>query len=295
VAWWQLSVQCSADELEQTETSLLALGAISITLCDAHDEPIYEPLPGDTPVWQHSIMTGMFEQQLELEGLYDQLLNLLPDHQVATVRKSTLEDQNWERTHLQHFSPIRCADNLWIVPSWLEPPDPRAINIQLDPGLAFGTGSHPTTALCLAWMADKDFSNQSVIDYGCGSGILSIAACKLGANKVYGVDIDPQAVDASLENARRNDIDPNLIQITPPSMLNIHDADLLIANILSGPLIDLAPKFADLLKPGAKILLSGILKAQVNDIKSAYQPWFELEPKTIREDWARVTGTRKYE
>jgi ribosomal protein L11 methyltransferase len=144
-------------------------------------------------------------------------------------------------------------------------------------------------------MADKDFSNQSVIDYGCGSGILSIAACKLGANKVYGVDIDPQAVDASLENARRNDIDPNLIQITPPSMLNIHDADLLIANILSGPLIDLAPKFADLLKPGAKILLSGILKAQVNDIKSAYQPWFELEPKTIREDWARVTGTRKYE
>ncbi|MFB3059101.1 MAG: 50S ribosomal protein L11 methyltransferase, partial [Gammaproteobacteria bacterium] len=188
MAWWQISVQCDDDELEQTEAHLLSLGAVSITLCDAQDKPIYEPLPGNTPVWQHSIMTGLFEQGQQIEDLYNNLLELLPDHQAASVDRSTLEDQDWERVHLQHFKPIRCADNLWIVPSWLQPPDPAAINIQLDPGLAFGTGSHPTTALCLAWMAHNNFNNQSVIDYGCGSGILSIAACKLGAKQVFGVD-----------------------------------------------------------------------------------------------------------
>jgi ribosomal protein L11 methyltransferase len=293
MAWWQLSVQCSADELEATEDCLLKLGAVSITLCDARDEPIYEPLPGDTPVWRHSIVTGMFEQNQSLEILYDQLLNLLPDHQVATARRSTLEDQNWERVHLQHFEPIRFADNLWVVPSWLVPPDPTAINIQLDPGMAFGTGSHPTTALCLAWMANKKLNNQSVIDYGCGSGILSIAACKLGATQVFAVDIDPQAVDASLENARRNDINLDIMHIGLPSKIDIEQVDLLIANILSGPLIELLPKFADLIKPGGKILLSGILKTQLDDIKYAYRSYFDLDPESIREDWVRVTGTRK--
>jgi ribosomal protein L11 methyltransferase len=293
MAWWQLSVQCSADELEATEDCLLKLGAVSITLCDARDEPIYEPLPGDTPVWRHSIVTGMFEQNQSLEILYDQLLNLLPDHQVATARRSTLEDQNWERVHLQHFEPIRFADNLWVVPSWLVPPDPTAINIQLDPGMAFGTGSHPTTALCLAWMANKKLNNQSVVDYGCGSGILSIAACKLGATQVFAVDIDPQAVDASLENARRNDINLDIMHIGLPSKIDIEQVDLLIANILSGPLIELLPKFADLIKPGGKILLSGILKTQLDDIKYAYRSYFDLDPESIREDWVRVTGTRK--
>jgi len=293
MAWWQLSVQCSADELETTEGCLLELGAVSITMCDALDEPIYEPLPGDTPIWQHSIVTGMFEQSQALEDLYDQLLDLLPHHQVATARRSILEDQDWERTHLQHFEPIRFADNLWVVPSWLQPPDPTAINIQLDPGLAFGTGSHPTTALCLAWMADKKLNNQSVIDYGCGSGILSIAACKLGAKQVLAIDIDPQAVDASLENARRNDIDLDIMRISLPSKLDIENVDLLIANILSGPLIKLMPKFANMIKPGGKILLSGILKSQLDDIKCAYQSYFDLDPESIRKDWVRVTGTRK--
>ena len=295
MAWWQLSVQCRADELEATEDSLLALGAVSITLSDAQDEPIYEPLPGDTPVWQDSIITGMFDAKQELEDLYDHLLKLLPDHQVATARMTILEEQDWERVHLQHFNPIQCADNLWVVPSWLEPPDPAAINIRLDPGLAFGTGSHPTTALCLDWMAHEDLNHQSVIDYGCGSGILSIAAAKLGAKQVFGVDIDPQAVDASLENSRRNGIKPDLLHISLSSKLDIDKVDLLIANILSGPLVVLAPKFADMIKPGGKILLSGILKTQVNDIKCAYQSWFDLDPESIREDWVRVTGTRKNE
>jgi ribosomal protein L11 methyltransferase len=295
MAWWQLSVQCNSDELEQTEDSLLGLGAVSITLSDAEDEPIYEPLPGDMPVWQHSIVTGMFDQSYQLETLYDNLLRLLPDHQVATARKSILEEQDWERVHLQHFKPIQCGGNLWIVPSWLQAPDPTAVNIQLDPGLAFGTGSHPTTALCLAWMADKNFDNQSVIDYGCGSGILSIAACKLGARQVFGIDIDPQAVDASVENARRNGVDSDSLKFTLPSNFSSEKVDLLIANILSGPLLELSPKFAEMIKPGGKILLSGILKTQVNDIKCAYQTWFDLEPESIQEDWVRISGTRNNE
>ena len=292
MAWWQISVQCSDDELEQTEAHLLSLGAVSITLCDAQDNPIYEPLPGDTPVWQNSIMTGLFEQSQQIEDLYNNLLELLPDHQAVSVGRSALEDQDWERVHLQHIKPIRCADNLWIVPSWLQPPDPAAINIQLDPGLAFGTGSHPTTALCLAWMAHKNFNNQSVIDYGCGSGILSIAACKLGAKQVFGVDIDPQAVDASIDNARRNGIEPNLLQVSLASNFDSDRVDLLIANILSGPLVELAPKLAGMIKPGGKILLSGILKTQLNDIKCAYQSYFYLDPESVREDWASISGTR---
>ena len=234
----------------------------------------------------------MFEQSQSIENLYDRLVTLLPDHQVATARKSILEDQNWERVHLQYFKPIRFADNLWVVPSWLEPPDPSVINIQLDPGLAFGTGSHPTTALCLSWMADKNLFNQSVIDYGCGSGILSIAACMLGAKQVFGIDIDPQAVDASIENARRNEINPDIFRFSLPSNLNVEKVDLLVANILSGPLVQLAPKFASLVKTGGKILLSGILKSQLNDIKCAYNSCFDLDPESIREDWVRVTGTR---
>jgi ribosomal protein L11 methyltransferase len=240
-------------------------------------------------------MTGMFESNQQTEKLYHDLLKMLPDHQSATARRSVLEDQNWERVHLQQFKPIRCAHNLWIVPSWLQPPDPEAIVIQLDPGLAFGTGSHPTTALCLAWMADKNFSNQSVIDYGCGSGILSIAACKLGANRVFGVDIDPQAIDASLENSRRNGISQDLLRVSLVSDLNVDKVDLLIANILSGPLVELAQKFADMIKPGGKILLSGILKTQVNDIKCAYQSCFNLDPKRTREDWVMISGTRQHE
>ena len=295
MAWWQLSVQSTADELEQTENSLLAIGAVCITLSDAQDSPIYEPLPGDSPVWKHSVVTGMFETTRQLEDLYDELIKLLPDHQVATASQSILEDQDWERIHLQHFKPIQCAHKLWVVPGWLSPPDPSAINIQLDPGLAFGTGSHPTTRLCLEWMAHQDIKHQSVIDYGCGSGILAIAACKLGASSVFAVDIDPQALSASRENALRNDIEAKMLHISLATQLEIVQADLLIANILSGPLIGLAPRFADLVKPEGRILLSGILKHQVNDVKSAYQPFFNLDSEKESEDWVRITGSRKPE
>ncbi|MFT5657682.1 MAG: ribosomal protein L11 methyltransferase [Gammaproteobacteria bacterium] len=293
MAWWQLSVQSTAAELEQTEDSLLELGAVAITLGDAKDEPLYEPLPGDTPIWQHSIVTGLFTQEQSLETLYDGLIQRLPEHQIHSAKKSVVDDQDWSRVHLQYFKPIQCADKLWVVPSWHQPPDPSAVNVQLDPGLAFGTGGHATTALCLSWLGENDVQGQSVIDYGCGSGILAIAAYKLGAGILHAIDIDPQALDASRENAKRNDIDPALLNISLPDQLNTDAVDLLIANILSGPLVGLAPKFAGLVKAGGQILLSGILETQADDIRLAYQPFFDLDPICVREDWIRVSGTRK--
>ncbi len=293
MAWWQFSVQCKASELERTEASLLALGAVSITLSDAKDEPIYEPLPGDTPVWRQSLVTGLFEQERSLENLHNDLLKLLPPHQVASLRKSVVADQDWERAHLQYFEPIQCAHNLWVVPSWIDPPYPDAINIRLDPGLAFGTGSHPTTALCLAWLSDKNLNSQSVIDYGCGSGILAIAASKLGATRVTAIDIDPQALSATRDNMHRNGIDPEALNICLPEQLGFEATDLLIANILSGPLVELTDNFANLVKIGGQILLSGILRSQADEITCAYQTYFELDPVSSRDEWISISGTRR--
>ncbi len=293
MAWWQLSVQCTAEELEQIENLLLDLGALSITLADARDQPLYEPLPGNTPVWDESIVTGMFDATQAPENLYQQLTSNLPGHLIAGVRQSVLEDQDWVQAYREHYFPIQCGEKLWIVPSWHRAPDPDAVNIELDPGLAFGTGGHPTTALCLAWLAENDIQDQTVIDYGCGSGILAIAACKLGAQSAHGVDIDPQALDASRDNASRNQITADRLPLYMPEQIPTDKVDLLIANILSGPLVELSTTLATLVKPGGKILLSGILGQQENTIQSAYQSYFDLDPVCAKEDWIRVTGTRR--
>ena len=187
---------------------------------------------------------------------------------------------------------MQCAPDLWIVPSWSDPPDPDATIIQLDPGLAFGTGSHPTTALCLAWLGNGDFDCRRVIDYGCGSGILAIAAIKLGARQVIAVDIDAQALTACRSNMRVNGISSEQIQVVPPGELEASAADLLIANILAAPLVSLAPRFAELVKPGGRILLSGILDTQLDDILLAYRPCFHLDPVGYRDEWVCISGTR---
>ncbi len=293
MAWWQLSVQCSASELEQVENLLLELGALSITLTDAKDQPLYEPLPGNTPIWDESIVTGMFEASLAAEALYQQLTSRLPGQLVGSVRQNTLEDQDWVQAYRDHYFPIQCGEKLWIVPSWHTPPEPDAVNIALDPGLAFGTGGHATTTLCLSWLSSHDMTGLSVIDYGCGSGILAIAAYKLGAGYIAGVDIDPQALTASRDNASRNQIEADQFPLFLPAQMPDNKVDLLIANILSGPLVELSEKLAELVKPGGKILLSGILQQQANTIQSAYQPYFDLDPVCAKEDWIRVTGTRR--
>jgi ribosomal protein L11 methyltransferase len=292
MAWWQFSLNCQAFELEQVENLMTGLGAVSISLSDAGDEPIYEPLPGDNPVWQESIIAATFDGQSDHEFLYQQITGELPDHLAQGVRMKTLQDQDWNQAYKKHFHPLQCAPNLWIVPSWSEPPDPAATIIQLDPGLAFGTGSHPTTALCLAWLGAGNIDDRRVIDFGCGSGILAIAAIKLGARQVIAVDIDAQALTACHSNMEVNGINSEQIQVIPPEELEQSTADLLIANILAGPLVRLAPRFAELVEPGGQILLSGILKTQLEDIQLAYRPYFNLDPASYREDWVCISGNR---
>ncbi len=290
MAWWQFNIQCSAKELERVECLLIELGAVSINIADAGDEPIYEPLPGDTPVWSESIISGLFDSGEPPEQLHHKLSSQLPSNLSGSIRQELLEDRDWVQAYREHYFPIKCSEKLWVVPSWHKAPDPTAVNIELDPGLAFGTGGHPTTALCLAWMAEYEMENKTIIDYGCGSGILAIAASKLGAHHVVGVDIDPQALDASRQNAERNNIPARNLKLSLPASMNRTPADLLMANILCGPLVELATSLSELVKPGGKILLSGILQQQANDILSAYQSFFDLDPVYAKEDWIRITG-----
>ena len=292
--WWQLTVQCTKQELAFTEEQLLQLGALSISISDACDEPLYEPLPGEQPLWSHSVITGLFDQSQTLEQLYDGLVQVLPEHQVASIKKQLLEDQQWERVFLETYTPIAFGKNIWVCPSWYQPPHPEAINIILDPGIAFGTGSHPTTALCLEYLDEHPPQNQSVMDYGCGSGILAIAAVKLGASRISCIDIDPQALEATRLNFERNHIDAETTSIELPDLDKPPQVvDYLMANILSGPLIQLEPLFTQMTHPGSVLLLSGILDEQVDTIMKTYSQHFELDPVMIKDQWCRVSGIRK--
>ncbi|MEM7563894.1 MAG: 50S ribosomal protein L11 methyltransferase [Pseudomonadota bacterium] len=292
MAWWQFSLNCQSGELEQIEDLLLEAGALSLSLSDAGDEPIYEPLPGNTPVWSESVVTATFASEIDAESIFQQLSLALPAHLVPGLRQHQLQDQDWDQVYKEHLKPIQCAETLWIVPSWLEPPDHSATNIRLDPGVAFGTGGHATTALCLGWLAENPPHGLEVIDYGCGSGILAIAACKLGATQVIATDIDPQALTASRSNQKMNHIPNDQMATLMPNEMPERKTDLLIANILAGPLIDLSSRFATMVKPGGQILLSGILKTQLKEIQSAYMPFFELDSARPREDWISISGER---
>ncbi len=292
MAWWQLTVECTGDELEQVEDCLLALGALSLTIGDAQDEPIYEPLPGDTPLWSRSTITGLFDQSQPIEALYDRLVMGLPPHLAPSIKQQELADQVWERVFLDRYHPVRFGHRLWVVPSWHQPPDPAACNIILDPGIAFGTGGHPTTALCLEFMDGHPPQGKSVIDYGCGSGILAIAASRLGATALACIDLDPQALESTARNARRNGLDPESLNISLPEDMQVQHCDYLVANILSGPLVELQARFASLTTAGAQLLLSGILPEQADAVHTAYQRHFDLDAVTIRDGWCRITGTR---
>jgi ribosomal protein L11 methyltransferase len=293
MTWWQFSLDCRAAELEQVEDLMASLGALSISIRDAADEPIYEPLPGTTPVWQESVVTATFDAASDPDELQTRIAAALPSRLKPGLRRGSLQDRDWEQTYRQHFKPLRCAPGLWIVPSWTEPPDKDAVVVRLDPGLAFGTGTHPTTALCLGWLADHPPTGERVIDYGCGSGILAIAACKLGARQVLAIDIDAQALEACAANRQRNEIGEDRLRISAPHDAGPGVADLLIANILAAPLIELAPRFAGMLRGGGRILLSGLLESQLEDIQSAYRGHFEFEAASRCDEWVCVAGTRQ--
>lgn len=292
MSWLQLRLDAHPDWVAKLETQLLASGAVAVTLEDNADEPVLEPALGETPLWQHTRITGLYPADFDMQKALAQLSPQLLER--CNQRIEILEDKDWEREWMQHYAPMQFGPRLWVCPSWRQPPDPEAVNLLLDPGLAFGTGTHPTTALCLEQLADMPLENTTVVDYGCGSGILAVAALKLGATRALGVDIDPQALTASRDNAGRNDIAEERLQLALPedgAITPWHGSgQVVIANILAGPLAELAPTLMTLAAPGATLLLSGLLYTQAEALCQHYKPLLDLDIAAQREDWVCLRG-----
>ncbi|MFA5529980.1 MAG: 50S ribosomal protein L11 methyltransferase [Thiohalomonadaceae bacterium] len=290
--WNQLLLECNAAQGDLLSDLLADAGAEAVTLLDAADQPIFEPALGTTPLWDRTRVNGLFSAETDMDTVVAELARRLAPVPLPPYRIERLEDQDWNRAWMDRFQPMRFGQRLWIVPSWHQPHDPHAVNILLDPGLAFGTGTHPTTRLCLEWLDAHAPAGLQVIDYGCGSGILAIAAARLGAVSVWATDNDPQALLATRENAARNDVGTTLAT-TLPEQGPATPADVLLANILAGPLVVLAERFAGLVKPGGTVVLSGILREQADEVRAAYEPWFDMAPTTVLEDWVRLEGRRR--
>lgn len=287
--WLQLTFYSTKKKAEALADLLSEAGAAAVTMQDAADQPLYEPPPGATPLWQLTNVVGLFEEEANADEIVATLKAQWSD-EFPEYRSEILEDQDWERAWMEDFKPMRFGERLWIVPSWHEAPERDAVNILLDPGLAFGTGTHPTTRLCLEWLDANELAEKTVIDYGCGSGILAIAAALLGAKSVIGVDNDPQALVATLDNAQRNEVN---IQAYLPKEAPQGTVDILVANILAGPLIELAPKLSALVKEGGAIALSGILSEQAEAVSNAYRPWFAMRQPVEYDGWVRLEGVKQ--
>lgn len=292
MAWLQLRINATAEHAESIGTMLSANGAQAVTFVDAKDTPVYEPKPGETMLWPDTQVVGLFDASDDMPSIIARLAQSKLLGKNFTHKLDPLEDKDWEREWMDNFHPMQFGERLWICPSWREVPDPGAVNVMLDPGLAFGTGTHPTTSLCLRWLDGLSLTGKQVVDFGCGSGILALAALKLGAGHVTGIDIDPQALQASQENARRNDVADRLSVYLPDDQPSLQ-ADVVMANILSGPLLELQNVITAYCKPGGKLVLSGILAEQVARIEAAYARDFDLDTSAIDGDWARVSGVRK--
>lgn len=294
MAWLQVKITVEPAQIELASELLPHVGAVAVTLQDAADQPVLEPEVGTTPLWDQTRIIALFELNHNIDNAMADLEYMLNASSPLSYQIERLEDKDWERVWMDTYQPMKFGSGLWICPSWCPPPDPAATNIMLDPGLAFGTGTHPTTALCLEWLDAHPPEKQVVIDYGCGSGILAIAACKLGAAKVMAVDNDPQAITATTDNAERNNITGNVLHTFLPSELPKDlSAQVILANILAKPLIELAPAFAQLTAAGSKIALSGILENQQSEILEAYQPWFDITTQKIFDGWVLISGLRK--
>jgi len=274
----------------------MEMGADAVSMEDAADQPLYEPDPGTTPLWSQTTVTGLFQCDRDIDQLCADIRDAWHQQTPVTISEIgviLVEDKDWERAWMDDFQPLKFGERLWIVPSWHDAPDPEAANLMLDPGLAFGTGTHPTTALCLEWLDGQDVQGKQVIDYGCGSGILGLAALLLGADHVIGVDTDPQALAASRDNARRNGVEQSRLDLYLPEDEPDTRCDVMLANILAQPLIGLASHLATLTRPGGDLVLSGILSNQAREVMAAYEPWFIMDEPEQREEWIRLTGRRK--
>lgn len=293
MTWLQLRLDTQPEAVTRLEDLMLATGAVSVTLEDNADEPVLEPAVGETPLWQQTRLTGLYPADADMKAVLAEFPAALLAS--ANQRVEILEDKDWEREWMQHYQPMQFGERLWVCPSWLEPPDPAAINLLLDPGLAFGTGTHPTTALCLTALAGLDLDATTAVDYGCGSGILAVAALKLGTRTLLAVDNDPQALAATIDNAGRNGIPAQRLEVALPGAYDSHAwsarAEVVVANILAGPLIDLSDTLLALLKPGGTLLLSGLLASQAEVVCEHYAAHITIGISGETDGWVCLQGT----
>jgi ribosomal protein L11 methyltransferase len=289
----QLALTLDLDGLDadRVEEACLEFGAVAVSYTDQRDDPILEPAPGEFRLWPHARLQALFPFDTSPQELVAGLSHVL---RVPSERLTieTLADRVWEREWLRDFHPMCFGRRLWVAPHHAHVHTPGAVIVRLDPGLAFGTGTHATTAMCLAWLDQYAQEGQLAIDYGCGSGVLAVAATKLGARAAYAFDIDPQALTATHDNATANGVESRVHVVDADSALPA-GADILLANILCGPLCDLAPRFGALTRPGGHIVLAGLLDAQADEVASAHAPWFDFEPFATRDGWTALAGARK--
>ncbi len=292
MAWLQLSLVVTREQAPLAEALFESLGALSVTFGDAGDSPLLEPPPGSTEIWDSTRVTGLFAGDSDAQDLRSRIAQTLAPEISRSLRLERLEDQAWERAWMDAFHPMQFGQRLWIRPSGRAVDSPEAVVLDLDPGLAFGTGTHPTTALCLRWLDGATLTGSRVLDYGCGSGVLAIAALKLGAAQAVGVDYDPQALEASLDNARKNVVADRL-SLHDPDSLPAGPYDLVLANILARTLVELAPRLSTLVRPGCALVLSGMLTEQTTAVRTAYASEMEMAQTLEQDGWALLALRRR--
>jgi ribosomal protein L11 methyltransferase len=294
--WQQFVMNLDTLNPASVEEILVRHGAQSVTFSDAGDVPVLEPGPGETPLWGNTRITGLFDPGVDMDDVLADLRSSLALEQLPDHHLETLADRDWEREWLRDFRPMRFGSRLWICPADSKPDRPDAVIVRLDPGLAFGTGTHATTAMCLEWLDTIDLQGRTLLDYGCGSGVLAIAALKLGSGRAHAMDIDVQAVTATLGNALQNGVEDRLT--VSAAEQDIHGQfDVVVANILAGPLVELAASISDRVKSGGQLALSGILSEQATEVLHAYAPWVDFDQPVLRQQdgqtWVRLTGRKR--
>ncbi len=291
--WPQLTLEAVRYHPEKLEDALVRSGALAVTLSDAGNCPVLEPEPGQVLLWPHTRVTGLFDLQTDMDSVEKDVIRFLDSSSIHS-HLTELEERNWVQAWMDYFHPMLFGKRLWVCPKSQVSPEPTAVNIRLDPGLAFGTGTHPTTALCLSWLDSIiELTNLTLLDYGCGSGILAIAAAKLGASHIWAVDIDPQSLLASSENATENNVGDRITLSSPGSLPIALSVDILLANILARVLVKLGSEFGNLVKSGGRLVISGILSHEVESVQIALSHYFQFKSITLLEDWVLLEGMRR--
>ncbi len=293
MSWHQISIITDKQTATEVSDFFSELGAVSVTYMDAEDQPVYEPAPGETRIWAQTKVIALFELDSEPELVKTVLFAQFKDKRLKDWFHEILEDQTWERTWMEHYHPMKFGNSLWVCPTGQEVSEQNTTCMTLDPGLAFGTGTHATTALCLEWLSNHDLTDKVIIDYGCGSGILAVAALLLGAKEAHAIDIDPQAITATFANADKNQVSDK-IKCYLPEQFEPFQADVVVANILAQPLCELSESISALVKLSGHLVLSGILNEQAETVTTAYQQHnIQVQSPTSQEDWCRLDGIKQ--